>query len=332
MWQNICGNVYFGLSTISLDQVLIQENTDREYVYRVRDGEILYGSDREKQELTALKNAFLVYDIQSGQLDLSSFGQYLLIRNQREDRSDWTLMDAEGNRIYDSVAGVSSERVNPYSLVYDMENTDAIFIRTDGYVQKLNKQLELVDEIFFPENTDCELNMGYYVGAAHKSLDNQICRGVISYNNEECVPYVDAEGGINVYTPEGICYIKLQEDEIPEALNDTFVELALVSADDENVDILLNYRTGQYLYNGPDSRGTTGPLSITLKKNYCLIQNGNKSVYSILNSDGELCYQGHPWRCIPTGNQYLYMVRGPYGGFVDVYGNWIFKTLMEFGD
>lgn len=263
--------------------------------------------------------------------ELKSFGKNILVTDNTVTPLRTRLLNTDGQCMYDNVESYGSDLAGDFFKEYYCPQVNWICINNGQIFEKLNPDLEVIDEISFPDNSTPELSGDYYIGASYKSMDYQVCDGVILYNNKSA-PYTKTEEGIQVYTSDGSVFIPVPEHFIVEKANEYLVLLYSDLQGWNNYYMLMNYRTGEYLFNNPSYVSENKDAQIHLRKNYCVIQDFSDRSYSILNSQGELCYQEKSVYCSEFSDEYIYMNRGPYYGFVDIYGNWVFKTYQNFGD
>lgn len=293
----------------------------------------LYVDDETHQTTRLDKDVF-----GSSSYDLINFGTNILVRGDSEDSEDsWSLklLDLEGNCIYDNIEDYGDRIFSPRDFYCPLD-ADHIYIRDGETYLELNEQLEVTDEITFPGNTEPEMSYeNYYVGAAYQSLNWQICAGSVAYNDERRVPYVEEAGGIRVYAPEENFFIPVPENFRVESVNHSLAILRSDMPEYSDYYFVINYRTGEYVYNDPDKPAEWKKGNAELNKDYCLISfydNGISS-YSVLDNEGTLSFSADsPVRCMASCDSYLYMSRGPYCGFIDTEGNWVFKILREYSD
>ncbi|MBR2259538.1 MAG: hypothetical protein IJ899_19830 [Blautia sp.] len=249
-----------------------------------------------------------------------------------------TVYDMDGNRklenvlrSFDDPANKSMENrlYNEYSYKnYIVAESE------EGYVlyDETLKQVCVLPDSLYPDEmsvNSLEIYGGWIRGMAYPELGNRICDGFLLFEGQESIPYAHEENDWYFWVDDRLETIKLEEGFAPKELNEKL--LIARKKNEKNGGTQAPewriYRREDHtciLSSPPGS--TNNFLRYELIKDGILCGNGGS--YIIYDENGlqtyatdKMVYQISPGLC--------YHKRGIYTGFIDLYGNWIAKTISS---
>lgn len=162
----------------------------------------------------------------------------------------------------------------------------------------------------------------FRTGEVYDELDGKECRGMIGYG-KSLVPYADAGeeilvwvNGETVLLPKGV-----------RSFNDRYMKLKKEDSDEQ---ILVDRKTGQRV---EELQGNTVGQTEILGT-YVFVtttEDSGKNAF-VLDLEGNVTVQGEKMDIMPWNDEVLQVMRGPYYGFTDIYGNWIGKTFSPYAE